>query len=66
MINIFRYNKIFKIIIILLLIFSIAFVIPYFIYQINYRNGKLEININTVPKDASVIINDVSYKNGKK
>ena len=53
------------ILIISVILISIISVVSYNILQNNYRQGKIEITINTVPKDAKVIINDNSYNNGK-
>lgn len=62
--NIFKTNKIIRIIILLLAIIIVS-IISYSIYQINYRAGKIEVTINTVPKDAKVIINNQNYYDGE-
>lgn len=47
------------------ILITIIGAVSYNILQNNYRQGKIEITINTVPKDAKVIINSNSYNNGK-
>lgn len=57
-------NKKIILIISILLISIIGFFIGYSILQNNYRSGKVEIIINTVPKDAKITVGDQIFGNG--
>src|SRR5574344_663747 len=50
--------------IIFITLISIIGIIGYSVLQNNYRSGKIEIEINTVPKDAKITIGEQIYNNG--
>lgn len=64
MIDTYSNKKIIRLIIALFLVVIVAIVL-YSINQYNYQAGKIEIIINTVPKDAKVIIDGKNYSDGK-